>query len=191
VKQREALLRSVITRRLLPSPLPGTAAVALAFAAGCDWRTSFDDAAHRWLDSAAPLNSPRRVLLAGDPLPDDQLHAAIEAAGASVVLELTESQFDGERTHSDPHAAIAEEFQARESPALSMRRNPRWLAERAAEHHVDTVVVWLSEQNEALPWEIARQMESLRVAGIPALRLARQPWQISAAVFSQIKDFLQ
>ncbi|HEU5134103.1 MAG TPA: 2-hydroxyacyl-CoA dehydratase family protein [Steroidobacteraceae bacterium] len=191
VKQREALLRSVLARRLLPSPLPGSAAFALAYAADCDWRPAFDESARQWLDAATPLNLPRRVLLAGDPLPDDQLHSAIEAAGGSVVLELTESQFEGERTQRDPLAAIAEEFQRRESPAMSMRRNPRWLADRAAAHRADAVVVWLSEQNEALPWEIARQMQSLRAAGIPALQLARQHWRIPAAVLTQVEDFLR
>jgi benzoyl-CoA reductase/2-hydroxyglutaryl-CoA dehydratase subunit BcrC/BadD/HgdB len=191
VRQREILLRSVIERRLLPAPLAGSEAFALAYAADCDWRASFDETARRWLDSAAPLDAPKRVLLAGDPLPDGQLHVAIEEAGASVILELTESQFFGERTQSDPFAAIAEEFQGRESPALSMRRNPRWLAANAAEHRADAVVVWLSEQNEALPWEIARQMESLRAAGVPALMLARQDWRVTAAALSQVKDFLR
>jgi hypothetical protein len=74
---------------------------------------------------------------------------------------------------------------------MSMRRNPRWLADNAAEHGADAVVVWLSEQNEALPWEIARQMESLRAAGVPALMLARQDWRVTAAALSQVKDFLR
>ena len=191
VTGREQLLRALQARRQLPAPLPGSAAWACQYAAGCDWRTDFDDAARRWLEEVALLPMPKRVVLAGDPPPDCQLHTAIEAAGASVVLELTESANADVRSARDPLAAIAEESQRRESPALSMRRNARWLAERALELRADAVLIWLSEQNEALPWEIARQVESLRAAAIPVLRLVRQPWQISAAVITQVMHFVR
>ena len=189
VKQREELLRSVRAHRLQPSPLAGSAAWAVEYTAACDWRPEFDEAARRWLPTAAPQPASRRLLLAGDPTADDQLHLAIEAIGATVVAELTESQFADERKQSDPLAAIAEEFLGRESPALSMRRNPHWLCERALASRADSVIVWLSEENEALPWEVARQMESLRARGIPALLLARQPWRISPSVLAQVTDF--
>jgi 2-hydroxyglutaryl-CoA dehydratase, D-component len=191
VKQREELLAAVQARRLLPAPLPGSAAWECVSAAACDWRTSFDEAARRWLDAATLLAMPKRVILAGDPPPDAQLHTAIEAAGASVVLELTESTQRTERNHRQPLAAIAADFHARESPALSMRRDARWLADQALDHRADAVLVWLSEENEALPWEIARQMQALRAAGIPALSLARQSWQIPAAVLAQIMHFVR
>jgi len=191
VKQREELLRSVRVRRELPAPLPGSAAMAFEYAAACDWRLTFDQAAREWLEGAALLPMPKRVVLAGDPPPDDQLHTAIEAAGASVVLELTESAAIGARTRRDPLGAIAEDYQGRESPALSMRRSPRWLADQALDHRADAVLVWLSEQNEALPWEIARQMQSLRTAGLPAMLLARQPWHISAAALTQVMHFVR
>ncbi len=186
VARREALLATVQARRLLPAPLPGSAAWTFEYACACDWRPSFDDAARGWLEDAPLLPMPRRVLLAGDPPPDEQLHMAIEVAGASVVLELTESACANTASHRDPLAAIAAEFQRRESPALSMRRNAQWLAERAQECRADAVLVWLSEHDEALPWEIPRQMQSLSVAGIPVLLLERQPWSVPAAVVSQV-----
>ena len=191
VRQREELLRAVQARRLLPAPLPGSAASDCTFAAGCDWRSTFDDAARRWLEAAALLPMPRRVVLAGDPPPDNQLHIAIEATGASLVLELTESSAAGERSSRDPLAAIATDFQRRESPALSMRSNARWLADRALDQRADAIVIWLGEHNEALPWEIARQMKSLRDAGIPALLLARQPWRIPATTLAQVMHFVR
>jgi hypothetical protein len=189
VCEREELLRSVRAQRLLPAPLAGSVAWAIEYAAACDWHLSFDEAARRWLTSAAPLSAPKRVLLAGDPPADEQLHVAIEASGGSVVAELTESQSTGERNGGDPFSSIAREFQDRESPALSMRRNPHWLSERALAHRADSLLIWLSEQNEALPWEIARQMESLRASGIPTLMLSRQPWQLSSSVLKQVTDF--
>ena len=92
------------------------------------------------------------MLVAGDPPPDDQLHTAVEATGASIVLELTSSGRTGAPWRGDSLNAIAEEFQARETPAISMRRNARWIADAALDHRADTVLLWLSEQNEALPW---------------------------------------
>ena len=191
VRRRDAVAHAVRSHRLLPAPLSGSAAWAFEFAAGCDWRESFDEAARAWLDQAALLPMPRRVLLAGDPPADDQLHVAIEACGASVVLELTESPAAGERAHRDPFAAIADEFQRREPPALAMRRNARWLADQAVAHRVDAVLAWLGEDDEALPWEIARQMRSLGDAGIPSLLLSRQPAQVSAATLTQVMHFLR
>jgi len=189
VEQREDLLGAVRAQRSLPSPLAGSAAWSIEYAAACDWRPAFDDRARRWLTTLTPLSSPKRVLLAGDPVPNDQLHTAIEATGATVVAELTESQSMGDPAPDDPLAAIAAEFQGRESPALSMRRDARWLVDRALAQGADSVLIWLSEQNEALPWEVARQVESLRARGVPALLLARQPWHIPASVLTQVKDF--
>jgi hypothetical protein len=114
------------------------------------------------------------------------MHNAIEATGASIVLELTSSSSSARRTQRDPLATIAEEFHCRESPALSMRRSARWVADAALDHRADLVLLWLSEQNEALPWEMPRQIDSLRAAGIPVLLLERQPADIPATVLSQV-----
>jgi hypothetical protein len=191
VARREALAQAVRAQRLLPAPLRGSAAWAFEFAAGCDWRETFDQGASQWLDHASLLPVPRRVMLAGDPPPDDQLHLAVEASGASVVLELTESVGTPGRNQREPFAALAEEFQGRESPVLAMRRNARWLATQAQDHRIEAVLVWLSEEDEALPWEIARQVRALRDSAIPVLLLTRQPPSISAATVTQVMHFLR
>ena len=191
VRRREQLAQAVQARRLLPAPLRGSAAWAFEFGAACDWREAFDEAARSWLDQSSLLHIPRRVLLAGDPQIDDQLHLAVEACGASIVLELTESTSPGERNQREPFAAIADEFQRRESPALAMRGNARWLLDRAREQRADAVLLWLSEADEALPWEIARQVRVLREAEIPTLLLARQPAHVSVASLTQVMNFLR
>ena len=191
VRRRAQLVEAVRTRRQLPAPLRGSDAWSFDFAAGCDWRESFDEGARQWLAQASLLHLPKRVVLAGDPPPDDQLHLAVEACGASVVLELTEASGAAERGEREPLAAIAEESRRLESPALAMRRNARWLADNALDQRTDAVLVWLSEQDEALPWEIARQMRALREAGVPALLLSRQPPAISAAAVTQVMHFVR
>jgi hypothetical protein len=190
VARRAQLLQAVRARRALPAPLRGSAAWTLEHAAGCDWRDEFDARAQRWLEDAPLLFAPRRIVLAGDPLPDDGMHLAVEICGASIVLELNESVVTGVAARKDAWGAVADEFRRRESPAVSMRNNPRWLAESAAAQRADAVILWASEQNEAMPWEIPRQMKSLRDAGIPVLLLTRQPRQLSALTLEQVMHFV-
>ncbi len=54
----------------------------------------------------------------------------------------------------------------------------------------DAVVFWLIEENEALPWEIARQVRDLREQRIPTLLLTRQPWEVDERARKQLKDFV-
>ena len=63
------------------APLPGGIAWRMHRAAACDWREEFDDATQRWIASASVLSNPRRIVLAGDPPPDDSLHRVVESAG--------------------------------------------------------------------------------------------------------------
>ncbi|HEY6126459.1 MAG TPA: hypothetical protein VIV63_17525, partial [Steroidobacteraceae bacterium] len=63
--------------------------------------------------------------------------------------------------------------------------------ERARQAHVDAVVLWLIEEDEALPWEIARQMRSLADARIPALLLSRQSWRAGETALNQVKLFVE
>ena len=97
VARRGALLADVRSRRHASAPLPGSIAWRIHHAAACDWREEFDDATRRWIASAPVLSMPRRIVLAGDPPPDDSVAPrGRELQAASVVLELTES-IHGER----------------------------------------------------------------------------------------------
>ena len=133
---------------------------------------------------------PRRIVLAGNAPPDDSLHRAVEAWGGSVVLELTASASESHADSAGDLDAIADQLQARATPVQAMRRDANWVVNRAHGARADAVVLWLIEEDEALPWEIARQMRSLRDAGMPALLLARQPWAVSEGALRQVKDFM-
>jgi hypothetical protein len=74
---------------------------------------------------------------------------------------------------------------------MAMRRDPLWVLGAALDHRADMVLLWLSEQNEALPWEIPRQVDSLRAAGIPVLLLERQPANIPASVLTQVMHYVR
>ena len=58
-----------------------------------------------------------------------------------------------------------------------MREDGHWMSVRPRVQ-ADAVVFWLIEENEALPWEIARQVRDLRERRIPTLLLTRQPWEV-------------
>ena len=190
VADREKLCSDIRARCAADPPLPGSLAWALARASGCDWRETFDGRARRWLDEAISLPRARRILLAGDLLPDASLHEAIESAGGSVVLELTESAADGDTANSPLLDALADQFHARRTPVRAMREDAHWAVRNARNGRADAVVFWLAEEDESLPWEIARQMRNLATAGIPALALTRQSWQPDQAALARVGEFV-
>jgi hypothetical protein len=184
------LLAQLRDRQQLDDPLPGSLAWRVRRTSACDWREEFDSAAHGWLATAPMLIRPRRVLLAGDAPPDETLHRAIEAAGGSVVLELTESDPEEPSAQGSGLDALADDLQSRRSPVLAMREDAEWTVTRTRRARADAVVFWLLEENEALPWEIARQQRSLRAAAIPTLLLARQRWRPDESVAKAVTRFV-
>jgi hypothetical protein len=190
VLRRQSLVAQVQAKRLLADPLPGSSAWRVNRASACDWSDEFDGATHRWLDRAPSLPNPRRVLLVGDALPEDSLHRAIERAGGSVVLELTESDADAASGAAVTLESLSDELHSRRSPVLAMRDDADWVLQRARHARADAVVFWLIEEDEALPWEIARQQRSLQAASIPALLLSRQRWRPDEAALEAVTKFV-
>jgi len=136
------------------------------------------------------MADPRRILLAGDPPPDDSLHRVIERNGGTAVVEITECEPGDLPTPAPRIDALADMHHARRNPVLAMREDAQWIVKRARQAKVDAVVFWLIEEDESLPWEIARQMRGLQAAGIPALLLSRQAWQADEAALRQVGKFV-
>jgi hypothetical protein len=190
VARRATLMSQVRRRQLPPDPISGSLAWRACRASACDWREDFDAATQGWLATSEVLRNPRRVLLAGDAPADDSLHRAIETAGGSVVLELTESEPEGASSRPATLDALADDVQSRRTPVLAMRDDASWAVHRARSARADAVVFWLLEENEALPWEIARQQRSLRAAAIPTLLLPRQGWRPDGSVLDTVTQFV-
>lgn len=190
VSRRAALAEQVRTHRAAAAPLPGSLAWAWERASVCDWREDFDTMTLRWLENAPRLSRPRRLALAGDPSPDGAVHRAIEAAGGSVVLDLTEFLPDAPPATTAHIDSVADQVRIRRSPVLAMRECPQWVATRARDASADAVLFWLIEEDESMPWEIARQMRHLEAAGIPALLLSRQRWQADEVALTRIGSFV-
>lgn len=191
VTRRASLIAQLRSHRHAEAPMPGALAWRIEQAAEYDWRETFDLATEAWLLTSPTVARPLRVLLAGDAPPDDSLHRTIEAAGGSMVLELTQSLVDCDTAIVPDLDALADQFQSRRSPVLAMRENPAWVADRAAEVRADAVVFWLIEEDEALPWEISRQMRSLRERRMPTLLLTRQRWLVDEQTQKEVTGFMR
>lgn len=155
------------------------------------------DAFDAALEAALPLEpapSSRRVLLAGSAPPDETLHGLIEAAGGNVVADLHEA--GPERlgppigTSSDPIAALARHQRALTVGARSFvdRAAATVAAARAA--RAEAVVIRLTEQEEALSWDLPAQRRALEAAGLPVLAITRAPALPTEAEAADIGRFL-
>ena len=125
----------------------------------------------------APIEGPR-VATAGTPVDGTDLHAAIEAAGAVVVAEL--SPFGGcgmgadVGVAEDPFAALAEHYErdsidARVPINTLMRRLDVLLAA------VDAVVISLPPDDASFGWDYPRARELLARYSIPHIVLTGDP----------------
>jgi hypothetical protein len=193
VAQREAVLQRLALLRLDDAPLPGSAAQCALRAAEHDHGDAFEQALASWLDEAPRSTPGKRLLLAGSAPPDDRLHRAVEAAGATIVRDHTETDLPSMRPFAggDPLEWIARRHHAARSPAQHMLESRAWLVEQARAARADGVLLWLIEEDEALPWEAAAQAAALHDAGIRALTLTRQRWLAEPSVLDTIADFVR
>ena len=144
------------------------------------------------LPAAAP---GRPLLLAGSAPPDDRLHAAVAAAGWNVRSEL--------------HAQSLQRFGApidvgQDDPLLALARRlntqpwgPRSFVNREAllQQELDTAqpaaaVLWLTEEDESIAWDLARLRSVLAARAIPTLVLMRRRWALDDGATDSIKAFL-
>jgi hypothetical protein len=135
-----------------------------------------------------------RVLLAGSVPPDDRLHRAVEATGASVVAEahvhnLTRLGAELALDAEPPERRIALQLQRASVGPRAMIDRARWLVERAVAGRASAVIVWLTREDEALAWHVPAERRSLRAAGIPVLMLPAARWQADDDTLERITAF--
>jgi hypothetical protein len=141
-------------------------------------------------DSAAAA----RVLLAGSMPPDDRLHEAAEAGGASVVAEAHAHALGrlGPKVvvgNDSPERAVARHLmQASVGPRAVLDR-AAWIVMQANAARAAAVVLWLTREDEALAWHVPAQRRALAAAGIPALVLPAARWQADDGTLENIAAF--
>jgi hypothetical protein len=137
----------------------------------------------------------RRVLLAGSMPPDDRLHRAVEAGGASLIAELHEfaparlgAWIDA--TTADPFEAIARQRRSGVLGPRSFDDAATQLRDAAQRVRAGAVVLWLTQDDEARSWHVPAQRAALAAAGVPALVLTARRWTADDGVMEEIATFL-
>jgi benzoyl-CoA reductase/2-hydroxyglutaryl-CoA dehydratase subunit BcrC/BadD/HgdB len=190
--RREKLLARLQSLRLDSSTLAGSVALRIARVAEFDWTEAFDQALGEWLADAPLVDTTKRILLGGSVPPDERLHLAVEAANGNIVAERVESSYASMTFNDDEAlAALAHRHHTAASPAQQMLRSSNWIATQAQAACAHGVVIWLIEEDEALPWELASQIRSLQQAKVPVLALTRQRWLADATTLATITDFVR
>ncbi|HVF17281.1 MAG TPA: 2-hydroxyacyl-CoA dehydratase family protein, partial [Steroidobacteraceae bacterium] len=137
----------------------------------------------------------KRFVTAGSTPPDERLHRAIELGGGNVVDEFFDgsiAQCASRWSASGPSIeAIADAYRSARATAAAWLDSPAVLADRVRAAQAQGVVLWLIEEDEGIVWEVPRQIERLRAAGIDALALTRQSWDADASVLTRISEFAQ
>jgi hypothetical protein len=135
-----------------------------------------------------------KLLLAGSMPPDERLHAAAEAAGASIVAEahaLALGRLGPEvRIEQDPPArALAKHLRSASIAPRAFFDRGAWVVERARAAQVAGVVIWLTREDEALAWTAPLQQRALAAARLPVLVLAARRWQADDDTSERIAEF--
>lgn len=149
-----------------------------------------------WIDGVAhaPTPAAHRVLLAGSTPPDERLHRAVEAAGASVIDEAHAHSLSRlgppiSGSSAMPHFAIARHLRDCSVGSRSFLDRARWVVDKARAARASAVVLWLTREDEALAWQVPAQRKALTAAGIPALILPATSWLAGEETLQQITQF--
>jgi hypothetical protein len=149
-----------------------------------------------WIDGISVSDEPsaHRVLLAGSTPPDDRLHRAVEAGGASVIAEAHAHALDRlgppvSASSDTPHLAIARQLRSCSVGSRAFLDRARWVVDRVTAARAAAVVLWLTREDEALAWQVPAQRTALAAAGIPALIIPATQWLAEDEVLQQIAQF--
>ena len=135
-----------------------------------------------------------RVLLAGSVPPDDRLHRAVEASGATVVAEahvhaLCRLGQPLTVEDDDPWNSLARHLRANSVAPRSLIDRSDWIVAQARQSQATAVVLWLTREEEGLAWHVPAQRRALQAAGIPCLALTSRRWHADDGASAEIEEF--
>ena len=180
-------------RRVANGPLYERLGRAALWSNPCEWIDSLR------LPDAEPTAT--RLLLAGSMPPDERLHEAAEAAGASIVGEAhplglgrlgpAVGDASSRRSADDPVRLLARHVRATSIAPRAFVDRGAWIAERARAARAAGVVIWLTREDEACAWTAPAERRALEAAGVPVLLLAARRWQADDDTAEQIASFIR
>ncbi len=193
VRNRASLIVTLAELRTGSLAIAGSEALRAWRALQLDWTDDFERAVREWTASAHRQHCSPRLLFAGSTPPDERFHLAIEAVGGAIVDELYDESPASSAARWTARGAsledIARRYRSARTTDVALLETPDLLLDRARGADASGVLLWLSEQDEGIVWEVPRQLERLRRAGIPVLALTRQRWDADATCLAAIQDF--
>jgi hypothetical protein len=139
--------------------------------------------------------SGRSLLLAGSAPPDDRLHAAAATAGWNVCSELHARSLQRfgapiDLAQDDPLLALARRLNAQPWGPRSFVNREALLQQELDTAKPAAAVLWLTEEDESIAWDLARLRSVLAARNIPTLVLTRRRWALDDGATDSIRTFL-
>ncbi len=138
----------------------------------------------------------RVCLLAGTAPPDRRLHDMVTAAGWTACgPTLSDCWRDPgglvEEGTGRPAEAIGQQLHDTQNGPRGFYDSAARLVQHATDARSSAVILWYTEEEEALVWHLPKQRDVLEKAGIPLLALTRRDWAARDGVDRDIQDFLK
>lgn len=193
VRNRAAFIRRLSGLRVDAVGLAGSDVLRAWRCMQLDWTIELEATVRDWSLAAPRTMQGKRIFFAGSTPPDERFHRAVEGIGCNIADEL----FDEAPSHSAARwmtsgaslEAIADAYRSARSTAAILLQSPDTLVARARSIDASGVVLWFVDEDEGIVWEVPRQLERLRRAGIPVLSLTRQRWDADAAHLATVQEF--
>jgi len=177
--RRAALEACTAARRTSPPGMTGVEALQLFAAAQRLSPDAFIEASRNWRAAPGAAGAPRLVLAGNAPDTED-LHRAIEAAGAVVVGDYHDR---GDLSIGAPIAqdlpplrALNEHYHRHTRSVRTFPAHAEAVAAFAKSAGADGVVFFFYAEEEVLTWEYPGQQRALEAAGLPSIGLVAQPY---------------
>ena len=191
--QRRELLDRIQVLRQRNTPPPGVMIERISRASERCPVQEFDLALMQWLDHVSEHCAGPRIILAGNTPPDGRLHAAVEQGGGCVVAECGTHSMQrlgpAIALDNDPIRALSRHYHSLPHGSRAFGDPAADLLEQVRANHAHGVIIWLVEEEEALGWELPKQLQLMEVHSVPVLGLTRCQWDSGADVLDNVRRF--
>ena len=138
----------------------------------------------------------RQLVFAGSSPPDDRFHKATESVGWNICSDLYQRAL---RRHgdpvsdfaSDPISVLARQANINPNGLRAFTDRSAVLMSEIQRTGAQAAVLWFTEEDEALAWQVPQYHKALEGQGVPALVLTRQSWDDGIAATAAIQEFLR